>query len=272
MAGSGERALIVTGGGTGIGRAVALHMAACGWRVAVNYSKSRDEAEATAEECRRAGGGGFAVAGSVAVDGDCRRIVAETVSRWGRLDGLVNNAGVTEFRPPDDLAALTAEDFARIFSVNVTGAYQMSRAAADALRAAAAERSSPADGPGPGIVNISSHGAFTGLGSSMAYAASKGALNTLTLALARSLAPTIRVNAVCPGFVDTDWVRRTMTDTAYEGFRARVASISPLGRISRPEDVAEAVAWFLTCGGTVTSQLLVVDAGVHLTIRTPLAG
>jgi 3-oxoacyl-[acyl-carrier protein] reductase len=269
MAGGNERVLIVTGGGTGIGRATALHMAKLGWRVAVNYSKSRDEAEATAADCRDAGGDGFAVEGNVAEDAACRRIAADTLARWGRIDGLVNNAGVTAFRSPDDLDALTAEDFARIFSVNVTGAYQMARAVADAMRTVARE---PRDGPGPGIVNVSSHGAFTGLGSSMAYASSKGALNTLTLALARSLAPLIRVNAVCPGFVDTDWVRRGMNDSTFENFRKRVVKISPLGEITRPEDVAEAVAWFLTCGRTVTGQLLVLDAGVHLTIRTPLSG
>ena len=146
----------------------------------------------------------------------------------------------------------------------------MARAVTDAMRKAANEPRT--DGPGPSIVNVSSHGAFTGLGSSMAYASSKGALNTLTLALARSLAPLIRVNAVCPGFVDTDWVRRGMNDATFENFRKRVAKISPLGEITRPEDVAEAVAWFLTCGRTVTGQLLVLDAGVHLTIRTPLTG
>ena len=270
MAGSSDRVLIVTGGGTGIGRATALHMAKLGWRVAVNYSKSRDEAEATAAECRDAGGDGFAVAGNVAEDKDCRRIAADTLARWDRIDGLVNNAGTTAFRSPDDLDALTAEDFARIFSVNVTGAYQMARAVTDAMRKAANEPRT--DGPGPSIVNVSSHGAFTGLGSSMAYASSKGALNTLTLALARSLAPLIRVNAVCPGFVDTDWVRRGMNDATFENFRKRVAKISPLGEITRPEDVAEAVAWFLTCGRTVTGQLLVLDAGVHLTIRTPITG
>ena len=272
MAGSSERVLIVTGGGTGIGRATALHMAKLGWRVAVNSSKSHDEAEATASECRNAGGDGFAVVGNVADDADCRRIAADTLARWGRIDGLVNNAGVTAFRSPDDLDALTAEDFTRIFSVNVTGAYQMARAVADAMRKVASEPRSPTGGPGPSIVNVSSHGAFTGLGSSMAYAASKGALNTLTLALARSLAPLIRVNAVCPGFVDTDWVRRGMSDSTFENFRKRVVKISPLGEITRPEDVAEAVAWFLTCGRTVTGQLLVLDAGVHLTIRTPLTG
>lgn len=272
MADSTVRVAIVTGGGTGIGRAVALHMAGLGWRVAVNYSKSRAEAEATAAKCRSAGGDGVAVAGDVADDGACRRIVADTLERWGRLDGLVNNAGVTAFRASEDLEALTAADFARIFSVNVTGTYQMIRAAAPALRAGYKAAPGAATNPPPGIVNISSHGAFTGLGSSMAYAASKGALNTLTLALARALAPDIRVNAVCPGFVDTDWVRRTMPESAYESFRARVAEISPMGRISTPEDVAQAVAWFLTCGGTVTGQLFVVDAGLHLTIRTPLTG
>jgi 3-oxoacyl-[acyl-carrier protein] reductase len=255
------RVVIVTGGGTGIGRAVALHMAARGWRVGVNYASSRDEAEATAAECAAAGGEGLALQGDVALDNDCRRIVATTLERWGRLDSLVNNAGVTAFAPANDLDSLDAADFARIFSVNVTAAYQMARAAAPALKTTKGA-----------IVNMSSHGAFSGLGSSMAYAASKGALNTLTLALARALAPEVRVNAVCPGFVDTDWVRRRMSKTEYDDFRARVARMTPLGRMSDAADVAEAVGWFLQGGPTITGQLLVVDGGVHLTVRTPMDG
>jgi len=269
MASQIRRTMLVTGGGTGIGRAVALRMADTGWNVAVNYSRSRDEAESTAEACRATGVDAIAVAGDVTDDGACRHMVAQVLERWDRLDGLVNNAGVTEFRSADDLELLTAADFARIFSVNVTGAYQMARAAAPALQAAGRAGVSDSGWRGS-IVNISSHGAFTGLGSSMAYAASKGALNTLTLALARSLAPDIRVNAVCPGFVDTDWVRRTMDMEEYAEFRQKVAAISPLGRISTPDEVAQAVAWFLTCGVSVTGQLLVVDAGVHLTTRTPI--
>lgn len=269
MSGNQQPVALVTGGGTGIGRSVALRMASLGWRVAVNYAGSRAAAEETATACLAAGSDGLAVQGDVADDTACRRLVAATLDRWGRLDALVNNAGVTAFARADDLESLNADDFARIFAVNVAGAYQMARAAAPALRYSAGG-DLPAPGWRPGIVNISSHGAFSGLGSSMAYAASKGALNTLTLALARSLAPDIRVNAVCPGFVDTDWVRRTMADEDYRGFRDRVAAISPLRRISTPDEIAEAVSWFLTCGASVTGQLLVVDAGVHLTIRTPI--
>jgi len=257
MVSNSERVAIVTGGGTGIGRAVALHLAARGWRVGVNYARSREAAEATAAECATAGGEGLALPGDVALDSDCRRIVAATIERWGRLDSLVNNAGVTAFAPASDLDALDATDFTRIFSVNVTAAYQMARAATPALREARGA-----------IVNISSHGAFSGLGSSMAYAASKGALNTL--ALARALAPEIRVNAVCPGFVDTDWVRRRMTPEAYDDFRARVARMTPLGRMSDAGEIAEAVGWFAMGGPTITGQLLVVDGGVHLTVRTPM--
>jgi 3-oxoacyl-[acyl-carrier protein] reductase len=256
-----DRAAIVTGGGTGIGRAVSLHLAERGWRVGVNYAHSRAAAEATATDCANAGGVGLVLPGDVANDSDCRRIVETALDRWGRLDALVNNAGITAFAPATDLDALNATDFAQIFAVNVTAAYQMARAAAPALKSA-----------GGAIVNMSSHGAFSGLGSSMAYAASKGALNTLTLALARTLAPEIRVNAVCPGFVDTDWVRRRMTDADYADFRKRVARMSPLGRMSSPADIAEAVGWFLMGGPTITGQLLVVDGGVHLTIGTPMDG
>jgi 3-oxoacyl-[acyl-carrier protein] reductase len=136
----------------------------------------------------------------------------------------------------------------------------MARAAAPLLTASGAGA----------IVNISSHSAFTGLGSSMAYAASKGALNTLTLSLARALAPEVRVNAICPGFVDTRWTRGTMDEAAYETFKARVAESAPLKRMTMPEDVAEAALWFIEGGRAITGQFLVVDGGNHLNVNLPL--
>src|ERR671923_2888002 len=154
----------------------------------------------------------MAARGDVARDADCQALVAQALAAWGRLDALVNSAGITKFVPAKNLAALTGDDFERIFAVNLKGAYQMARAAAPALTASGAGA----------IVNISSHSAFTGLGSSIAYAASKGALNTLTLSLARALAPEVRVNAVCPGFVDTRWTKAAMDESSYAAFTARV--------------------------------------------------
>ena len=169
----------------------------------------------------------------------------------------MNNAGTTRFVAADDMDGLGAADFERIFAVNVLGAFQMTRAA----RAARAALEASGDGA---IVNISSYSGMNGLGSSLAYAASKGALNTLTKGLAHTLAPRVRVNAVCPGYADTRWARVGLEDEAYERFKAGLEATLPLGRMPSAEDVAETVLWFLTAGRTVTGQLLVIDSGEHM--------
>jgi 3-oxoacyl-[acyl-carrier protein] reductase len=256
-----RKAAIITGSATGIGAAIATALAGVGWNVLINYTKSVAEAKATTKLCQQAGADVALVRGDVAEDADCRRLVATALRRWGRLDGLVNNAGVTKFVKPGKHDELTVADFERIFSVNLIGAYQMARAAAGAL--ARSGRGS--------IVNISSHGAFTGLGSSIAYATSKGALNTLTLALARELAPSIRVNALCPGFVDTRWTKRKMSSAEYAAFRKRIEAMAPLRRMVEPVDVADAALWLLGSARAVTGQLIVIDSGNHLTVNTPLA-
>lgn len=254
------RVALVTGGGTGIGAAIARALAGRGWRVLVNYAHSETEAADTVKACKAAGIEALACRGDVSRQADCDMLVRRTLDAWGRLDALVNNAGVTRFVPAKDLEALTGEDFDRIFAVNLKGAYQMARAAAPALAA----------GGRGAILNISSHGAVTGLGSSMAYAASKGALNTLTLSLARALAPAVRVNALCPGFVDTRWTRGSMDESAYAAFKARVAESAPLQRMATPDDVAEAALWFIEGGRSITGQFLVIDGGNHLNINLPL--
>ncbi|HEX7249401.1 MAG TPA: SDR family oxidoreductase, partial [Burkholderiales bacterium] len=181
---------LVTGGSSGIGAATARLLARRGWHVAVNYSKSKAEADKVVRDCGEA----IAVQGNVAEDADCRRVAAETLARWGRLDALVNNAGTTKAAKHADLEALKAEDFERIFRVNVVGPFQMTRACAAALK--------QSEGA---VVNVSSVAALLGTGSSVAYAASKAALDTMTFSLARSLAPEVRVNLVAPGYVSTPW-------------------------------------------------------------------
>jgi 3-oxoacyl-[acyl-carrier protein] reductase len=235
-------------------------LAAAGLNVVVNYTKSAAEAEATAEACRALGVEALAVQGDVAVDADCRALVAAALEAWGGLDVLVNNAGTTRFAEANDLESLTKDDFDEIFAVNVTGAYQLTRAAAPHLKAA----------DSGSVVNVSSHSGFSGIGSSMAYAASKGALNTLTLSLARALAPEVRVNAVCPGFVDTRWMAGQLDETEMADFRARAAEIAPLKLLVTPDQVAEAVCWFALGGRAITGQLLVIDGGTHLTVGKPL--
>lgn len=247
--------IVVTGAGSGIGAAIARRFAAAGWGVLVNYAGNRAGAEATVEACRAAGGDGFACQGDVSKDRDCRRLAESALSRWQRIDALVNNAGVTKFVPAHDLEGLSAEDFQRIFAVNVIGAYQMARAVAPAMRAA---------GVGA-IVNLSSFAGLRGFGSSLAYAASKGALNTLTLGLARVLAPEIRVNAVCPSFAETEWLAKGVGAEKSESFKGKVAAAAPLRRIATADDVAETVFWLGAGARHMTGELVTLAGGLQLT-------
>ncbi len=250
---SGRPVAIVTGGGTGVGAATSLWLARRGHNVLVNYRSSGDEAAEVVERCRELGAEAEAVRGDVARDADCRRLAAAAAKRWGRIDVLVNNAGTTLFRPMEDLDALDAEDFLAIYRVNAIGPYQMARAAAPPMRE-----------KGGAIVNVSSIAGSHGGGSSHAYAASKGALNTLTLSLARALAPRTRVNAVLPGLITGRWLREGLGDEAYERTRKGYAAASALQGVATPEQVAEAVGWLATGASLMTGQLVTVDAGFTL--------
>ena len=247
------RVSIVTGASSGIGAAVARDLAHEGCHVLVNYSRNREGGESVAEACRAQGVEAIATRGDISSDRDCVALAGVAVKAWGRIDIVVNNAGVTRFADATDMHALEADDFEAIFAVNVIGSYQMTRAAVPALREANGS-----------VVNISSASGFTGSGSSIAYAASKGALNTLTLGLARSLAPHVRVNAVCPGFVDTDWMAPIIADGELAAFKEKAAAATPLQTIPTVEDVAEAVRWLALGARSVTGQLLVMDGGAHL--------
>ncbi len=248
---------IVTGSASGIGAATAIRLAARGARVVVNYSKSASEAEEVVATIRAAGGTAEAIQASVALDADCRKLVETAVTRWGGVDILVNNAGTTKFAAHHDLDALSAEDFAQIYAVNTIGPFQMVRAARSALAA---------HGSGA-VVNISSIAGVLGIGSSIAYAASKGALNTMTLSLARALAPAIRVNAVCPGFVATAWFEKRFSSEQYQELVRRQAESSPLKRAARPEDIADTVVFLASPdSANITGECLINDSGVHLTL------
>ncbi len=242
------KAFVVTGSSSGVGAATALELARRGWGVVINYSKSHTEAEEIAQACVRAGGEAVVVRGDVAQDADCRRLAAAALDKWGRLDGLVNNAGTTKFAPMRNLDALSAEDFHRIFSVNLIAAYQMIRACEGPLRTARGA-----------VVNVSSIAGTLGIGSSVAYACSKGALNTLTLALARALGPEIRVNAVLPGFTETRWLKQGLGDQ-YARAKAVYCEQSALGTTLTPEEVAASIVALLE-SKKITGQLLTVDAG-----------
>ena len=247
--------VVVTGASSGLGRAVAVECAERGAaRVVINYASSSDEAAETQRLVESQGAQGVLAQGDVARDADCHAIAA---AADGRIDALFNNAGITKFAANHaDLDAVTAEDFARLYAVNVTGAFQMIRAARAALEAA----------PQPGaVVNTASIAGVVGIGSSVPYAASKGALVTMTLSLARALAPKIRVNAVCPGFIDTPWFGKAMPVETVERLRAGVIAASPLKVASTAEDIAGAAVFLASPSARhITGEALMVDAGTHL--------
>ena len=250
---------IVTGSASGLGAATASILAKGGGRVVINYSSSQKEAEQTADLCRSAGAEVVVVQGDVSRDEDCRRIVA-AAAPWGRLEALVNNAGTTKHVPHDNLDGLSAEDFQRLFAVNTIGPFQMVRAARSLLEAGA-----KASGRASSVVNVSSVAGISGIGSSVAYAASKGALNTITLSLARALAPLIRVNAVCPGYIDTPWFTKGRGVEGAAKVRDAVVAKVPLKRASSAEDVAGVVCFLATPqSSNMSGEVVRIDAGAHL--------
>ncbi len=249
-----RRVCVVTGSSSGIGAATARLYAGRGWDVVINCSRDTVPAGAVAAECRALGVDALVVKADVSSEADCRRLAAEVEARFGRADVLVNNAGTTKFVALADLDGLTAEDFRNIYAVNVIGAFQMCRALVPLLRRQ----------PGAGIVNVSSIAGSMGLGSSVAYMASKGALNAMTVGLARALGPQVRVNAIAPGLVETAWLQQGLGAERYaqvvQDYRARAV----LDAVIAPEDVAES-AWYLGAVATKTSgEILLLDAGLRL--------
>jgi 3-oxoacyl-[acyl-carrier protein] reductase len=249
--------VVVTGASTGLGRAIAVETASRGAKaVIINYASSADEAAETKRLVEAEGATGVMVQGDVAQDADCQKIAA-AAAPYGRVDSLFNNAGVTKFANNHaDLDAVSSEDFLRLYGVNVVGAYQMIRATRSLLEAA------PQAGA---VVNTSSIAGVVGIGSSVPYAASKGAMITMTISLARALAPKIRVNAICPGFIDTPWFGRGMDEARLAGMRQAVANTTPLMAASTAEDIAGAAVFLGSSASRhVTGETLIVDAGTHL--------
>jgi len=241
---------------TGLGAAIALGAARRGARaVVLNCTKSMKEAEETAAHVRNAGAEALIAQGDVADDAACRAI-AQAAARFGHIDALVNNAGTTKQVPNHaDMEGLSSEDFHRLWGVNVVGPFQMVRAARSLLEAA----------DKPSVLMVSSIAGVTGIGSSVAYAATKGALNTMTISLARALAPKIRVNALCPGFIDTRWFSDAFGEETTQRIRENVANTTPLKAASKPEDIADAGLFFISDAARhVTGETLLVDAGLHL--------
>ena len=248
------RVAIVTGGGTGIGAAVVRRLASRGVRCVINYAHSREDAEAVAAEV---GNGAIAVQADIADDAACRLLADAALAAFGRIDFLVNNAGRTKFANHEDLDALSGDDFLDIYRLNVLGAFQMVRACAPAMRA----------GPASAVVNVASVAGMFGHGSSVAYAASKGALITMTKSLARALAPAIRVNAVAPGYVGTGWFEKRLGADGFAALNDRVAAATPMAIAADADDIAGPIALLLdpACR-VITGETLLLDAGAHLDV------
>src|SRR5687767_2019752 len=230
-----KKVAVVTGGTSGMGEAAVRELEKRGWQVA---AMARSKAD---------------FQGDVAVDADCRRVAKAVLDKWGRIDALVNSAGTTKFVAHADLEGLSAEDILGVFRVNVVGPYQMIRACAAALKETRGA-----------VVNVSSVAALLGTGSSVAYAASKAALDTMSFSLARALGPEVRVNIVAPGHVNTPWQVNAHGEQRAEELAQRFAAVAPLKSACEPEDIADAIVWLLEGARRVTGETIYVDAGIHI--------
>ncbi|MFD3699883.1 SDR family NAD(P)-dependent oxidoreductase [Streptomyces sp. NPDC058646] len=242
-----SRVALITGFSSGIGAAIARRLSDEGIRVVVNSARSESAGQALAAELP----GAVYVRGDVSDAADARRVVQSAVDAFGRLDILVNNAGVTRFVPLDDLEAADADTWRRIFDVNVIGAWQMITAAAPHLRASGAGS----------VVNVSSVAGTRALGSSVPYAVSKAAFNHMTRLLASQLGPSVRVNAVAPGLIDTPWYEDA--EQVWASSRDWITENTPLRRVGTPEDVADATLHLVNAAYT-TGDVLTVDGGRHI--------
>lgn len=255
-----NKTAIITGSSSGVGAATARLLAVNGCHVVINYNANADGARQVAAECEKHGVETLICAGNVANDKDCVAMVDAAMNKWGRVDVLVNNAGTTKFVEHHILDGLSSDDFQRIYGVNVIGCYQMTRAA---------NRVMQSQQEGGVVVNVASTAAITGIGSCVAYAASKGAMVTMTLSLARALAPKLRINAVCPGFIEGDWLREGLGEKKYNEMHEFNRKASALGVVATPETVADAIYYFIAGPQIVTGETMIVDGGRHLS-QTPL--
>ena len=248
-----RRVALITGAATGIGRATAVALASDGFDVAVNYRRSEQAARETASLAQRKGARTLLFSCDVSDDRMVRRMLASVEQEFGRLDALVNNAGTTTQVAPQDLEALNAEEWDRVFAVNVRGVFQVSRAAAPLLRKS-----------GGSIVNTASIVGLRPGPQPLPYAASKAAVVNLTKLLALNLGPEIRVNAVAPGWIQGDWMKRMLKDT-YDELLARRAKHTPLRRCVTAEDVAEVIVNLITSNRLVNGEIVVIDGGYAAT-------
>lgn len=241
-----DKVALVTGSATGIGRSIALALAAEGADIVVNYAKSQAEADDTAASVRGLGRRALVVRADVGQRGDIRALVDAAVKEYGRIDVLVNNAGVTVYVPFADLDGVTEEDWDRIFAVNLRGQFFCVQAVAPVMRK---------QGSGC-IINLASTAGLRVSGSSIPYSCSKAGVFMLTACLAKALAPRIRVNGIAPGLVDTRWIAGSPPGV-WDG---RIEA-TPLNRLAQPEDIAQAALFLATSADFITGQTIVVDGG-----------
>src|SRR5213594_3132407 len=252
---SSERPVgLVTGAATGIGSSVALALAKNGYDVVINYSRSEEAAKKTARDAESAGARTSVYRCDVSDDADVRAMLEATKQQFGRLDVLINNAGTTVDVEPKNLEGMKVEDWNRVFSVNVLGLFLVTRAAVPLLRKST----------NGCIVNTCSIAGLRPSAQPLPYAASKAAVANLTKTLANALGPQIRVNAVAPGWMEGDWMRRTLAEN-YEGLMARRAHYTPLKRCCTADDVAETMLSLILSNHFVTGEIIVIDGGFSST-------
>ena len=239
-----RKVALITGSATGIGRSTAIGLADRGYDIVVNYSKSRNEAEETASQVRAKGAEAIVVAANVADDAAVRSMISQTINHFGGLNVLVNNAATTHFIDHSDLDAVTEEVWNVILNVNLKGLFSCCRAAMPHLKSCCGN-----------IVNVASVAGLAGSGSSIPYAASKGAVITLTKSLARAFAPEVRINAVAPGPVQTRWL------ADHQDMVQKAMVHTPMERPAPPDDIAEAIIFLADVSTLMTGQVMVVDGG-----------
>ena len=241
-----DKVVLVTGGATGLGRAMCLQFAREGAAVIVNYSKSKERAKEVVDLIETMGGQAAAIQADVSHDSQARLLIEKAVARFTRLDILINNAGWTCFIPHKELEKLSEEVLENTWSVIVKAPIYCTRAAVPHLKAHGASA----------VINITSSAAYTAMGSSVIYCAAKAALASITKSLARALAPEIRVNAIAPGFVDTGFVN--WSPEVLEHLKRKTR----LGRPVVSEDIAEAAVYLAADAHATTGQTILVDGGV----------
>jgi 3-oxoacyl-[acyl-carrier protein] reductase len=244
-----RKAALVTGAATGIGRSAVLALARAGYDVVVNYASSEKAARETAAQAEKLGAKAIAIRCDVSDEAGVRRMIDSVRASLARLDVLINNAGTTASWKPKDLETLSLEEWDRVFAVNVRGLFQVTRACVPLLKEAKGC-----------IVNTASIVGLRPGPQPLPYAASKAAVVNLTKTLAWNLGPEIRVNAVAPGWMEGDWMKRMLKDK-YDDLMGKRAKATPLGRVVTADDVAETMMSLVESNRFVTGEVVVIDGG-----------